>query len=267
MTRISTSSEELIIRSSETYRYSQDWERKNIPFSYFIACSLLCNNSVIVILFCGGLVRVRTYWKTLVCCLLSRRFFVVTKSSHWNCQEFCFFRYINPSHVENSKNGICRLSTLPLGVDGRVQGNSSRAVLALTRHQCNIHCESKRKWSPQTTRDTPKEVPKPIKQKWTELFEIFLIKYLETCFLSTLVFAYFKCLYFSHSSIRDFSRGCIYSSMLFRASPDFCTPLVVATTDLMFKKFLSFDGLTNVMLNWIWCGSEGSHDDCYLFAI
>jgi len=74
MTRISTSSENLIIRCSETYGYSQGWERKNIPFLYFIACSLLCNNSVIVILFCSGLIRVRTYWKMPYnACLLSRK--------------------------------------------------------------------------------------------------------------------------------------------------------------------------------------------------
>jgi len=33
---------------------------------------------------------------------------------------------------------------------------------------------------------------------------------------------------------------------------------VVMTVDLMFKFFLRFDGLKNVMLKWIWCGSEGS---------
>jgi len=42
------------------------------------------------------------------------------------------------------KNGTCGLSYLVLGVDGLVWGNSSRAVLPLTRHQCSIHCESSR---------------------------------------------------------------------------------------------------------------------------
>jgi len=44
-----------------------------------------------------------------------------------------------------------------------MQGNSSGAVLSLTRHQFSIHCESSRvahgasnwRWAPQTTRDTP----------------------------------------------------------------------------------------------------------------
>jgi len=27
---------------------------------------------------------------------------------------------------------------------------------------------------------------------------------------------------------------------------------------------LIFDGLTNFMLKWIWCGAEGNYDDFYL---
>jgi len=27
---------------------------------------------------------------------------------------------------------------------------------------------------------------------------------------------------------------------------------------------LIFDGLTNIMLKWIWCDSEGNYDDFYL---
>jgi len=45
------------------------------------------------------------------------------------------------------------------------------------------------------------------KQNWTELFELFLSKYLETCLLSTLVFTYFKCLHFSRSSILELVGG------------------------------------------------------------
>ena len=67
--------------------------------------------------------------------------------------------------TEDLKNDICDLSSLELGVDGWVQGNSSRTVLSLPRHQYSIHCEtshgaSKRRWSPQTTRDTPKGAQK-----------------------------------------------------------------------------------------------------------
>jgi len=36
---------------------------------------------------------------------------------------------------------------------------------------------------------------------------------------------------------------------------------VVTTTDLMFRKLLIFDGLTNFMLKWIWCGLEGNCED------
>jgi len=32
-------------------------------------------------------------------------------------------------------------------------------------------------------------------------------------------------------------------------------------------KFLSFYGLTNVMLKWFWCGSEGRYDDFCLWDI
>jgi len=46
-----------------------------------------------------------------------------------------------------------------------------------------------------------------------------------------------------------------------------CMPLVVMTTDLMFRKILSFYGLTNFMLKWIWCGSEGSYDDFCMWDI
>jgi len=54
------------------------------------------------------------------------------------------------------------------GVKWSMQGNSSRAVLPMTRCQCGIHCESsawahgasKRRWAPQTSRDTPKGVQK-----------------------------------------------------------------------------------------------------------
>jgi len=29
---------------------------------------------------------------------------------------------------------------------------------------------------------------------------------------------------------------------------------------------MSFDGLTNVMLKWMWCGSEGRYDDLCLWV-
>ena len=48
-----------------------------------------------------------------------------------------------PGHIEDLKNGTCRLSSLVLSVDGWVYGISSHAVLPLTHHhQCKIHCES-----------------------------------------------------------------------------------------------------------------------------
>ena len=31
--------------------------------------------------------------------------------------------------------------------------------------------------------------------------------------------------------------------------------------------YLIFDGLTNFMLKWIWCGSEGNYDDFYLWDV
>jgi len=60
-------------------------------------------------------------------------------------------------HTEDMKNSTCGLSSLVLGVDEWVQGNSSRAVLPLTRYQCSIHYESSRlppplskgRWAPQ----------------------------------------------------------------------------------------------------------------------
>jgi len=35
----------------------------------------------------------------------------------------------------------------------------------------------------------------------------------------------------------------------------------------MFRKLLIFDGLTNFMLIWIRCGSEGNYDDFYLWHV
>jgi len=43
--------------------------------------------------------------------------------------------------------------------------------------------------------------------------------------------------------------------------------LAVTTTDLMFRKLLNFDGLTNFMLKWNLCGSEGNYDDFYLWGV
>jgi len=43
--------------------------------------------------------------------------------------------------------------------------------------------------------------------------------------------------------------------------------LVVMTTDLMIGKCLSFYGLTNFMLKWIWRDSEENYDDFYLWDI
>jgi len=38
-----------------------------------------------------------------------------------------------------------------------------------------------------------------------------------------------------------------------------CMTLIVMTTDLMIGKCLSFYGLTNFMLKWIWRDSEEKH--------
>jgi len=64
------------------------------------------------------------------------------------------------SRTEDLKNGAWGLSRLVLSVNGRVQGNSWRAVLSWTHHQCSIHFESsrvardasKRIWTTKTTR-------------------------------------------------------------------------------------------------------------------
>jgi len=93
------------------------------------------------------------------------------------------------------------------------------------------------------------------------------MQFFETCFLSKLVFTYFKCLHFSHSSIVEFGRGVYNQSVSPGNTRHICTSLVVTTTDLMLSKIFSFDGLTNIMLKWILCGSEGTYDDfiCLMF--
>ena len=78
-------------------------------------------------------------------------------------------------------NGACGLSSIALGVNGWVQGNSSRAVLPLTRHQCNIHCENSRvdhgaskwRWALQTACGTQVR----IEYTETELNLVYLIMY------------------------------------------------------------------------------------------
>jgi len=63
----------------------------------------------------------------------------------------------------------CCLSSRVLSVNGRVEGNSSHAVMALTRHSWSIHCGRGRvfhgaKWrrAAQTTRVTPQGVKKRV---------------------------------------------------------------------------------------------------------
>jgi len=77
-------------------------------------------------------------------------------------------------HNENFKNGTCGLSSLLLSVDGWTQGNGSCAVV---RHHSAAFAaktavwptaQLKRRWAPQTSCETPKEVEKP-RKKETEL--------------------------------------------------------------------------------------------------
>ena len=71
-------------------------------------------------------------------------------------------------------------------------------------------------------------------------------------------------LYISHSSILEFG-GRHTIKQLPRESPDlFACPWLLRLQIWWLGKFLSFHGLTNFMLKWIWCGSEASYDDFYL---
>jgi len=81
---------------------------------------------------------------------------------------------------------------------------------------------------------------------------------------SKLVFTYFKCLYFSHSSILEFCGGHAIKQ-LSRESPDLSAcPWLLRIQIWCLENFLSFYGLTNFMFKWIWCGSEGSCDDFFV---
>ena len=79
---ILTDSENLIIRSENMY--SQDWESKSslfycISFLAYCVTILWYISSLIVVLFCGGLVVVRTSWKMpYSACLLSRKVAIET---------------------------------------------------------------------------------------------------------------------------------------------------------------------------------------------
>jgi len=73
----------------------------------------------------------------------------------------------------------------------------------------------------------------------------------ELVFLSTLVFTYFKGLYFSHSSILQFGKEHTIKQLPL-ASSGLHAPLIV-TTDLMFREFLSFDKFhVEIDLMWFW---------------
>ena len=69
---------------------------------------------------------------------------------------------------EDLNSGTCGLSRLVLSINGWAHGKALRAAMPLNRHQRRIHCEtshlalcgSKWRWAPQTTRDTPKGVPR-----------------------------------------------------------------------------------------------------------
>jgi len=52
----------------------------------------------------------------------------------------------------------------------------------------------------------------------------------------------------------------------FRAATKFCSMLLREQL-WFFGNYLSFDGLANFMLTWIWCGSQGSWDDFYLWNV
>jgi len=72
---------------------------------------------------------------------------------------------------------------------------------------------------------------------------------------------------FSHSSILEFVGGRTIKQ-LFRNSPDLSAcPWLLRLQIWCLGKFLSFYGLTNFMLKWMWCGPEGSYDDFYLWDI
>jgi len=85
--------------------------------------------------------------------------------------------------------------------------------------------------------------------------------------LSKLVFAYFKKLYFHIPQNNVVGGGTI--QQLSPESPDLSAPCpwLLRLQVWCLGKFLSFYGLTNFMLKWIWCGYEASYDDFCLWDI
>jgi len=64
--------------------------------------------------------------------------------------------------------------------------------------------------------------------------------------------------------------SCVTMGQKFSVRSACCTLLRVLLEQLWIwclGKFWSFDGLPNLMLKWIWCGSEGSYYDFYLKVV
>jgi len=79
-----------------------------------------------------------------------------------------------------------------------------------------------------------------------------------------MVFTYFKCLSFSHFSKLEFGRG-VYNQVLPLAIPDLFARLWLLRQQIgCLRNFFSIEGLTNVTLKWILCGSGCTYDD-YIF--
>ena len=84
---------------------------------------------------------------------------------------------------------------------------------------------------------------------------------------SKLGYTYFKCLYFSHSSILEFGGGHTIKQLP-QESPDLSAcPWLLRLQIWCFTNFLRFYGLTKFMLKWICCSFKGSYDDFCLWDI
>jgi len=99
------------------------------------------------------------------------------------------------------------------------------------------------------------------------LFEFILIQFFKTgLFVKTSFYSFQMAVLFTFLNTRISWRHTI--KQLLRESPDLSAyPWLLQLQIWCLRKFLNFYGLSNFMLKWIWCGSEGRYDDFCLWDI
>ena len=105
--------------------------------------------------------------------------------------------------------------------------------------------------------------PNTLKTKNTLWF--ILIQFLKTCLSVKTSFCLNQMpVFFTFLNTRIWW-GAYNQAVASRTTRPICMPLVVATTDLMFRKIFELLCFDKLHVEMVWCGSEGSYDDFCLW--